>query len=89
MEIIVANDTVQNFLFHNLKGEKFEEVAQKSGVAYGPDGQARGAMGCDVAAFRHNGTYGILIGNFAKPSVHIRVLLWEPERTAPYADRDA
>ena len=65
LDIIVANDTVQNFLFHNLKGEKFEEVAQKSGVAYGPDGQARGAMGCDVAAFRHNGTYGILIGNFA------------------------
>ncbi len=65
MDIIVANDTVQNFLFHNLKGEKFEEVGQKSGVAYGPDGQARGAMGCDVAAFRPNGTYGILIGNFA------------------------
>ena len=65
MDIIVANDTVQNFLFHNLKGEKFEEVGQKSGIAYGPDGQARGAMGCDVAAFRTNGTYGILIGNFA------------------------
>jgi hypothetical protein len=65
MDIIVANDTVQNFLFHNLKGEKFEEIGQKSGVAYGPDGQARGAMGCDVAAFRTNGTYGILIGNFA------------------------
>ncbi|MCE9525134.1 MAG: CRTAC1 family protein [Planctomycetales bacterium] len=65
MDIIVANDTVQNFLFHNLKGEKFEEIGQKSGIAYGPDGQARGAMGSDVAAFRPNGTYGILIGNFA------------------------
>lgn len=64
-DIIVANDTVQNFLFHNLKGKKFEEVGQKSGIAYGPEGQARGAMGCDVAAFRPNGTYGILIGNFA------------------------
>jgi hypothetical protein len=65
MDIIVANDTVQNFLFHNLKGEKFEEIGQQSGIAYGPDGQARGAMGSDVAAFRPNGTYGILIGNFA------------------------
>ena len=65
MDIIVANDTVQNFLFHNLKGKKFEEIGQKSGIAFGPDGQARGAMGVDVAVFRPNGTYGIIIGNFA------------------------
>ncbi|MGI8978605.1 MAG: CRTAC1 family protein [Pirellulaceae bacterium] len=65
MDIIVANDTVQNFLFHNLKGEQFEEIGEKSGIAFGPDGTARGAMGSDVAAFRPNGTYGILIGNFA------------------------
>ena len=65
MDIVVANDTVQNFLFHNLKGEKFEEIGQQSGIAFGPDGQSRGAMGSDVAAFRPNGTFGILIGNFA------------------------
>lgn len=65
MDIVVANDTVQNFLFHNLKGEKFEEIGQSSGIAFGPEGQARGAMGSDVAAFRPNGTFGILIGNFA------------------------
>lgn len=65
MDIVVANDTVQNFLFHNLKGEKFEEIGVQSGIAFGPEGQARGAMGSDVAAFRPNGTFGILIGNFA------------------------
>src|SRR5678815_3317185 len=65
IDIIVANDTVQNFLFHNLKGEKFKEIGKESGIAFGPEGQARGAMGSDVAAFRTNGTYGILIGNFA------------------------
>lgn len=65
MDIVVANDTVQNFLFHNLKGEKFEEIGEKAGIAFGPDGQARGAMGSDIAVFRENGTYGIVIGNFA------------------------
>jgi enediyne biosynthesis protein E4 len=33
-DIFVANDTLPNFLFHNIGGKRFEEVALESGVAY-------------------------------------------------------
>ncbi len=65
IDIVVANDTVQNFLFHNLGNGRFEEVAGPAGVAYDTEGRARGAMGIDIARFRNDDEVGILIGNFA------------------------
>jgi enediyne biosynthesis protein E4 len=65
IDIIVANDTVQNFLFRNLGDGTFREVGVVSGVAFDMNGMARGAMGIDVARFRDNGALGIAIGNFA------------------------
>jgi hypothetical protein len=64
IDVIVANDTVQNFLFHNRGGGQFEEVGVESGIAFDRDGKARGAMGIDVAEYR-DGKIGIAIGNFA------------------------
>ena len=34
VDLAVANDTVPNFLFHNLGGGKFEEIGITSGVAF-------------------------------------------------------
>jgi enediyne biosynthesis protein E4 len=66
MDILVANDTVQNFLLRNLGEEgRFEEVARQVGVAFDKDGRARGAMGIDAGYFRNDGLLGIVIGNFA------------------------
>lgn len=65
MDIVVANDTVQNLMFRNRKQGKFEEVGAIAGVAFDNDGNARGAMGIDVAYFRNNDDLGIAIGNFA------------------------
>jgi enediyne biosynthesis protein E4 len=64
-DIVVANDTVQNFLFHNLNDGKFEEVAVTSGVAFDQLGNARGAMGIDAARIRNGEATAIAIGNFA------------------------
>ena len=47
LDAFVANDTTQNFLFHNLKGKKFEEVAVSAGVGYAADGTSRSGMGAD------------------------------------------
>lgn len=47
LDAFVANDTTRNFLFHNLKGKRFEEVGVASGVAYAPDGGALSGMGAD------------------------------------------
>ena len=72
-DVVVANDTVQNFVFQNLKGEKFKECGSAVGVAFDPAGNARGAMGVDVARFRNNKAYGIVIGNFANEPTSLYV----------------
>lgn len=64
LDVLIANDTVQNFLLHNVAG-KFEEIGASSGVAFDLDGNARGAMGIDTAWFRNSPALGIAIGNFS------------------------
>jgi len=65
LDIIVANDTVQNLLFLNQPGGTFIENAAGAGIAFDNSGAARGAMGIDVAFFRNSPAMGIAIGNFA------------------------
>jgi hypothetical protein len=65
LDVVVANDTVGNFLFHNKGGGTFQNVAEFCGVAYDTNGLARGAMGIDVAWFRNDNSLGIAIGNFS------------------------
>ncbi len=65
LDLVVANDTVQNFVFTNRHDGTFAEVGVASGVAFDAYGQARGAMGIDVARFRNDDRLGIAIGNFA------------------------
>lgn len=65
IDLLVANDTVRNFLYHNLGNGRFEEIGAFEGIAYDPQGKATGAMGIDVARFRNDQELGILIGNFA------------------------
>ncbi|REK00483.1 MAG: CRTAC1 family protein [Acidobacteria bacterium] len=65
IDLMVANDTVQNFLFRNLGDGTFEEVGELLGVAYGRDGNATGAMGIDSAHPRGDSDLAFAIGNFA------------------------
>jgi hypothetical protein len=65
IDLVVANDQVQNFVFSNRHDGTFAEVGAQSGVAFDPYGTARGAMGIDTARFRNDDALGIAIGNFA------------------------
>src|SRR5688572_3581715 len=65
MDLIVANDTVPNLLFHNQKDGTFKEIGGRTGVAFDSMGAVRGAMGLDVARYREDEALGIVIGNFA------------------------
>lgn len=65
LDIVIANDTVQNFLFNNQQGKRFAEVGLERGLGVDNNGQARGAMGCDVGWFRNDETLAVVIGNFA------------------------
>jgi hypothetical protein len=65
IDLVVANDTVQNFLFTNRHDGTFQEIGARSGIAFDVYGQTRGAMGIDAARFRNDSALGIAIGNFA------------------------
>lgn len=64
-DILIANDTVRNFLFHNNADGTFEETGVFEGVAYDRNGLATGAMGVDFSWFRNDQDIAIAIGNFA------------------------
>lgn len=55
VDVFVANDTVPNFLFHNLGSGKFEEVAVSQGVAFNGDGRATSTMGADFRDYDNDG----------------------------------
>jgi hypothetical protein len=77
IDLLVANDTVQNFLFHNLGGS-FEEKGELFGVAYDRNGNATGAMGVDVAHLRNDSNFGFVIGNFANEMSSVYVAQDDP-----------
>jgi Tfp pilus assembly protein PilF len=60
-DIFVANDTVPNFLFHNLGNGRFEEIALRAGVAYNSDGRAVSGMGADFRDVDNDGQEDILV----------------------------
>ena len=61
MDVVVANDTVPNFLFHNLGHGRFEETALKAGVAYNGDGRAISGMGVDFRDYDNDGQDDIVM----------------------------
>ncbi len=65
VDIAVANDTVQNFFFHNKGHGQFEEISIRSGVAFDQSGLPRGGMGIDWGAFMNDDRLGLAVGNFA------------------------
>ncbi|MBK9138854.1 MAG: VCBS repeat-containing protein [Verrucomicrobia bacterium] len=77
-DLIVANDTVQNYVFHNNRDGTFKEIGALSGIAFDSYGQTRGAMGIDVARFRNDEALGVAIGNFANEMTALYVSQVQP-----------
>lgn len=85
LDVFVANDTVQNFLFRNEGDGTFEEVGAASGTAYDEAGLATGAMGVDAADYANAGGLAIAIGNFANEATSFYVQQAQPWRFADLA----
>jgi hypothetical protein len=83
LDLVVANDTVRNFLYHNRGDGSFEEVGAFEGLAYDRDGRATGAMGIDSAYFRNDRELGVFIGNFAN---EMSSLFVTADGRPPFAD---
>ncbi len=73
LDLVIANDTVQNFVFHNQRDGTFKEIGAAAGIAFDSYGNTRGAMGIDAAYHRNDGTLGIAIGNFANEMIALYV----------------
>jgi len=63
MDLFVANDTVQNFLYANRDGGRFEEIALPAEVAFSADGQPRSGMGVDAADVFASGYQDLFVAN--------------------------
>src|SRR4030095_3579827 len=63
MDLFIANDTVQNFLFVNKGVGKFEEQGLEAGVAYSEAGKPRSGMGVDSADYDGDGWQDLFVAN--------------------------
>jgi hypothetical protein len=63
MDLFVANDTVQNFLFMNRGKGRWEEVGLAAEVGFSMNGQARSGMGVDSADFDGDGRQDLFVAN--------------------------
>ena len=63
MDLFVANDTVQNFLFINRGKGKWEEAGLASEVGFSANGQPRSGMGVDSADFDGDGWQDLFVAN--------------------------
>jgi hypothetical protein len=63
MDLFVANDTVQNFLFANRGKGQWEEIALASEVGFSANGTPRSGMGVDAGDFDGDGRQDLFVAN--------------------------
>ena len=63
LDLFVANDTVQNFLFLNRPRGVWEEAGLFAEVAYSADGRPRSGMGVDAADVDGDGRVDLFVAN--------------------------
>jgi hypothetical protein len=68
LDIYVANDTTDNFLYVNEGGGRFEEQGVIRGVARDDLGVANGSMGVDVCDFNRDGRPDLWAANYERES---------------------
>jgi hypothetical protein len=63
MDLFVANDTVENFLFVNRGNGKFEETGLSANVGFSAEGRARSGLGVDAADYDQDGWMDLFVTN--------------------------
>ncbi|MGH9402675.1 MAG: CRTAC1 family protein [Terriglobia bacterium] len=64
-DIVVMNDSVPNYLYHNNGDGTFEESALLAGIAYNGDGHVQSNMGLAVGDIDNDGWMDLFITTFA------------------------
>jgi len=65
VDMFVANDSMQEFLLHQLKDGTFEEVGLESGVAVNAEGKTFVGMGVDFADYNNDGWPDLVVTDLA------------------------
>ena len=65
IDILVANDSMQEFLFHQRPDGTFQEVGLEAGIAVDDNGRTYAGMGVDLADYDNDGWPDIVITDLA------------------------
>ena len=65
-DLLVANDSVPSYLYHNNKDGTFSDVGMLTGVALSGDGMELGSMGIDFGDYDHSGRFSYFVTHFAE-----------------------
>lgn len=63
-DLLVANDSVPNYLYHNNQNGTFSEVGMLTGVALSGEGMELGNMGVDWGDYDHSGRLSFFVTHF-------------------------
>lgn len=66
VDVYVANDTTNNYLYSNSGSAPFQEIASLAGVAADKAGIPNGSMGLDICDFNQNGRPDIWVTNYER-----------------------
>ena len=64
LDVFVANDLMQDFLFRNEGNGTFTEVSMLVGVAFNEDGQPLNGMGTSFGDYNNDGNLDLVVTNF-------------------------
>ena len=63
-DLLVANDSVPNYLYHNNHNGTFSEIGMLSGISLSGEGTQLGNMGVDFSDYDHSGRFSLFITTF-------------------------
>ena len=63
-DLLVANDSVANYLYHNNRNGTFTDVGMLTGVALSGEGMELGNMGVDWGDYDHSGRLSFFVTHF-------------------------
>ncbi len=70
VDIYVANDAMENYLFHNERGQRFQDVGLMAGVAYNHRGDATSSMSVDFADYDGDGRTDIYLSDMSYSALY-------------------
>ena len=82
LDLLVANDGEQNYLYRNNGNGTFTDIAFQAGVAVNQDGSEQANMGVALGDYQHTGRFGIAITHFSEEYAE----LYQADKGLSYTD---